>query len=101
MHDPCCNVPELNKQATAEERGIDNIVYLQIHGINCRNCANRVRNALLSTYGVTTVIIEPVGGLAEVRFHPALTSTETLKNAVRSAGGDGVHEYSAQVLRQE
>ena len=101
MTDSCCNVPRLDKQPTPEEQGRQNTLYLQIQGMNCGTCVNRVRNALLTTYGVTSVIVEQAQGLAEVRFHPALTGAPALIDAVRSAGGDDRHEYSARLLSLE
>lgn len=97
----CCNVPRYEKQPALEEQGKQNNLYLRIQGMNCGACANRVRNALLANYGVTSVIIEQAQGLAEVKYHPGLTDADALVGAVRAAGEDGKHEYSAVILSNE
>jgi copper chaperone CopZ len=101
MKDPCCEVPQANKQPEAAEQTQKNIAYLQLSGINCGNCSNRVRNALLATFGVTDVIVDRLAGLAQVNYNAGLVTAEILIQAVRSAGGDGVHNYDARVLTLE
>ncbi len=66
--------------------------------MNCGNCANRVRNSLLATYGVAYVAIDQPQGMGEVHFNPTLTSTAVLIDAVASAGKDGFHNYAARIL---
>lgn len=98
MDDPCVDVPPLVKSPDQAELNQQRTVYLSIEGMNCGNCANRVRNALISTYGVLTVTIDQPQGLSEVRFNPALTDPAFLVDAVAAAGNDGFHHYEARVL---
>lgn len=98
MEDPCREITPLVKQPDQVEQDQNQTVYLQIEGMNCGNCANRVRNSLLSTYGVTSVLIDHYQGLGEVRFNPALATADNLVNAVASAGNDGHHQYAARIL---
>ncbi|MHB1449063.1 MAG: heavy-metal-associated domain-containing protein [Bellilinea sp.] len=101
MEDPCRELAPVEKLPKIEEQVLTERLYLSIAGMNCGNCANRVRNALLSTYGVTSVIVAHVDGLAEVIYNPGLVNPDKLINSVRAAGGDGVHNYDAAVLAQE
>jgi copper chaperone CopZ len=73
-------------------------VFLGIDGMNCGNCANRVRNSLLATYGVSFVTIDQLQGMAEVQYNPTLASGAALLDAVASAGKDGFHHYSARII---
>ena len=49
--------------------------------MGCPNCANRVRNSLISQNGVIEAIVQHTIGMTQV-----------------AAGGDGRHEYAAQFL---
>lgn len=101
MEDSCREIAPLEKQPKTEEQVRQDTVYLSISGMNCGNCANRVRNALLTTYGVTSVIVSHTDGLAEVRYNPSLVPAEALIGSVRAAGGDGVHNYDAAIMLQD
>jgi len=101
MEDSCREIAPLAKQPKTEEQIQQDTLYLAISGMNCGNCANRVRNAVLATYGVTSVVVSHVDGLAEVRYNPSLVSAETLVGSVRAAGGDGVHNYDAAIMLQD
>lgn len=98
MDDPCVEIQQFDKQPTPAETNQQSTAYLEIDGMGCANCANRVRNALLKTYGVTSVAIDQPDGLGEVRFNPALVAPEALVLAVQSSGNDGFHHYAARVL---
>jgi copper chaperone CopZ len=97
MDDPC-NVKAIHKTITDEENRSTQFIYLAISGLNCPNCANRVRNALLNTYGVTDAIIDHLDGLGEVTYNPDLVERSSLAAIVSKAGGDGIHNYSAIIL---
>jgi copper chaperone CopZ len=101
MDDPCREILPLVKQPDLAEQDQQSTVYLGIDGLNCGNCANRVRNSLLTTYGVTAVTIDQPQGLGEVRYNPSLTNVEVLVRSVAAAGGDGHHNYSAVVLSMD
>lgn len=101
MEDLCREIAPLVKLPDPAEQEELSTVYLHIEGMNCGNCLNRVRNALLKAYGVTTVVIDLQQGLGEVCFNPGLASPATLVEAVAAAGADGFHHYSAVVLSEE
>lgn len=98
MNDPCRDILPLNKLPDPSEQAVSESILLRIGGMNCGNCANRVRNALLNTYGVTFVTIDQPQGMGEVQFNPALTSPNALIAAVASAGNDGFHNYEARAI---
>jgi len=101
MDDPCIKIQQFDKQPTPVETNQQSTAYLEIDGMGCSNCANRVRNALLKTYGVTSVAIDQPNGLGEVRFNPALVALGALILAVQTSGDDGFHHYDARVLALE
>ncbi len=101
LDDPCSDILPLVKRPDKIEQDRQTTIYLSIEGINCGNCANRVRNSLMKIYGVTSVIIDPLIGLCEVRFNPTLTSLSALVDTVAATGNDGVHHYAAYVISQK
>lgn len=98
MNDPCHDILPLIKLPDQSEQKQSTSVFLQIDGMNCGNCVNRVRNALLGTYGVTFVAIDQPQGLGEVQYNPTLTSPTALMDAVTAASNDGFHNYSARTI---
>ena len=98
MDDPCRDILPLVKLPDPSEQNHSETIFLRIDGMNCGNCVNRVRNALLGTYGVTSVGIDQPQGLGEVRYNPNLTTSAVLVAAVAAAGNDGFHNYEARVL---
>lgn len=101
MDDPCVEIQPLDKKPVQAETARQSTAYLEIDGMGCGNCANRVRNALLKTYGVTAVAIDQPDGLGEVNFNPTLVTPDALVQAVQSAGNDGFHHHDARVLAVE
>lgn len=101
MDDPCVEIQPLDKQPAQAETARQSTAYLEIDGMGCANCANRVRNAILKTYGVTAVTIDQPDGLGEVNYNPALVSPDALVQAVQSAGSDGFHHYDSRILAVE
>jgi copper chaperone CopZ len=97
MDDPC-EIKAIHKTLVDEEKRISQITYLAISGLNCPNCAIRVRNALLNVYGVTDAIIDHIDGLGEVTYNPNLLERERLFEIVSKAGGDGIHSYKAKII---
>jgi len=97
MNDPCRDILPLIKLPDQSEQKYSTSVILQIDGMNCGNCANRVRNALLGTYGVTFVAIDQPQGMGEVQYNSTLTSTTALIDAVAAASSDGFHNYAARI----
>jgi copper chaperone CopZ len=96
--DENCHVDALHKAPSVEERREHAAAILAVSGMGCPNCANRVRNSLLQVYGVLSVDIALEVGMARVAFNPVLAGPTDLTRAVAAAGGDGRHEYRAQVI---
>ena len=99
LMDGNCHIEPAQKNATVEERQTMDTVVLTVWGMGCPNCAARVRNSLLSLYGVIEAYVDHVFGMAQVVFNPELATVEALLLAVARAGNDGRHEYGAQLLR--
>jgi len=97
--DDNCYVEPAQKIVTDEERQKVEMALLTVWGMGCPNCAARVRNSLLSLYGVIEAYVDHVFGMAQVVFNPELATVEALLLAVARAGNDGRHEYGAQLLR--
>lgn len=93
-----CHVDPIEKTVAAEELENNVIVYLAISGMGCPRCALRVRNSLLTVYGVSDAYVDHVGGMGKVLFASKLTTVETIVDAVAQAGNDGRHEYRALPL---
>jgi copper chaperone CopZ len=93
-----CQVSPIQKISSAEENANTMQAYLAISGLNCPNCANRVRNALISSLGVTDALVDHIDGLAEVTYNPDLIRPTHFMEIVSKAGGDGIHRYSAEVI---
>ena len=93
-----CDIKPFKKTSLFEEYQKTQLVILSISGLNCPNCAVRVKNALLKTYGVTTALIDHETGLGEIAFNPDIVQPDNLVSAIVQAGNGGMHQYSAQVL---
>lgn len=93
-----CHVDAIHKSPSVEERQERATALLAVQGMGCPNCVNRVRNSLLQVYGVTSVDIALEAGQAKVIFNPLLAVPNDLTRAVAAAGGDGRHEYRADVI---
>ena len=97
MDDPC-DIKAFHKTVVDEENRTTQVTYLTISGLNCPNCAIRVSNALLNTFGVVGAIIDHNAGLGEVTYNPDLVDPASLTDIVSKAGGDGIHSYHAKIL---
>lgn len=96
--DKDCHVDPLEKNPTQNELKEEAIAMLYVWGMGCPNCANRVRNSLVSLKGVIEAYVSHVMSAAQVIYNPSLASVDDLITAVVSAGGDGRHEYGAQQI---
>jgi copper chaperone CopZ len=94
-----CHVDVIHKAPSAEEKEEQTTARFQVGGMGCPNCVRRVRNGLLALYGVVSADIDLESGRAEVVFNPRLTGEVQMRKAVAAAGGDGRHEYRAQLIR--
>ena len=59
---------------------------LNVSGMTCDPCRGRVESALNAVSGVYGVYVDLDQGLAEVDFDDGKTSSDTLVDAVKSAG---------------
>ncbi|MCC7210142.1 MAG: heavy-metal-associated domain-containing protein [Anaerolineae bacterium] len=90
-----CHVEPVQKTCTGKEAEQQSVVWLVVYGLRCPNCAARVRNSLLSVYGVVAAYVDHMAGTAKVTFNPELTTAQALVDAVAGAGNDGRHRYTA------
>ena len=95
--DENCHVEPIRKTATSDEQQTVTTALLAVWGMGCPNCAARVRNSLIALTGVVEAYVDHTAGMAQVNFNPNLTSLPALVEAVAQAGGDGRHEYQAQL----
>lgn len=98
MDNLCDPIPLDQKITSANQQAQWKTVYLGVWGLNCANCAARVHNALLGVDGVTFAVVDHRDGMAQVNYDPALVNLSRLLEAVQQAGGDGIHDYRAQVI---
>lgn len=101
MNEYNCHVEPLEKDfdRQAAERAM--VVYLQVGGMGCTNCAMRVQNGLLGLEGVHAAVVELERGLAAAAYDPEVILPSDLIEAVEQAGKDGRHNYWGQVLQIE
>lgn len=95
--DEQCHVEPLQKVATADERSKTSWTLLTVYGMGCPNCANRVRNSLISLNGVIEAYVDHTMGIADVELNPDRVTIPALIEAVARAGGDGRHNYRAEL----
>ena len=96
--DENCHVEPIRKTATSDEQQTVTTALLAVWGMGCPNCAARVRNSLIALTGVVEAYVDHTAGMAQVNFNPNLTNLPALVEAVAQAGGDGRHEYRAQLM---
>jgi copper chaperone CopZ len=73
MEHNCHVEPRERKFATAEYQKTD-VALLAVSGMGCPTCAARVRNGLISLYGVTDVTVNHITGWARIVFNPDLVA---------------------------
>jgi copper chaperone CopZ len=98
--DDICYVEAIEKEPTVEELKEIQTAYLTVRGMRCPNCAQRVRNGLLSLHGVLDATVDHTLGLAEVVYNPHLCAPLALVDAVTRSGGGGRHAYTASLSVQ-
>ena len=92
-----CHVEPIAKQPSLDEVQNVEVASLNVWGMGCQNCANRVRNSLVSLKGVVDARVDHNVGKAQVAYNPTLAAIDDLIAAVSRAGGDGRHEYDAEL----
>ena len=96
--DENCHVDPIQKTATSDEQQTVTTALLAVWGMGCPNCAARVRNSLIALTGVVEAYVDHTAGMAQVNYNPNLTNLPALVEAVARAGGDGRHNYRAQLM---
>lgn len=96
--DEDCHVEPITKRPGLDEIQNVQVAFLNVWGMGCPNCANRVRNSLISLKGVVAARVDHNIGKAQVAYNPNIATSDDLIAAVASAGGDGRHEYGAQLV---
>ncbi len=92
-----CHVEPIRKVVDPQALEGSATALLGIMGMGCPNCANRVRNSLLSLPGVLRAEIDLSHGLARVDFDPGSAGHRDLLDAVAAAGDDR-HTYEALLI---
>lgn len=92
-----CHVEPVDKPMSEEALNRANRTLMEVGGMGCTNCAQRVRNSLLALQEVIAVDVYLEEGMAVVYHEPGL-GVSTLEEAVFRAGNDGHHPYRARVL---
>lgn len=93
-----CQVVSIEKPIDFEALTTARAVFVGVQGMGCSRCAARVRNGLLLLDGVLAVNVFLAEGLASVAYDPARVEPPQLVAAVVAAGGDGRHNYLAQII---
>jgi copper chaperone CopZ len=96
--DETCHVDPITKTPDSDEIKNIQTAFLHVWGMGCPNCANRVRNSLLSLNGVVDARVDHNIGKAQIAYNPDLATSDDLISAISNAGGDGHHEYDAQLV---
>lgn len=93
-----CKIEPLERTPSELEKNSVKFIYLVTSGLNCPNCAMRVKNALITLYGIIDVKIDYFDGMTEVAYNPSLIEPSTIPELISKAGNGGHHNYSAQII---
>jgi len=74
------------------------VAVLRVSGMECGDCAQRVRNSLLGLPGVLAARVDLAEGLVRVNFASERAELQQMLDAVANAGHDGHHEYRAALV---
>jgi copper chaperone CopZ len=92
--DDKCHVISFNKEVVVEGNEPTQAITLQVTGMGCVNCANRVHNSLIDHPGVVKAEVSHVTANAEITYIPTKVSVPQLIRMVAEAG-DYRHTYRA------
>lgn len=93
-----CDVERIDAVEADPQAGTE-VLLLGIHGMGCRNCANRIYNALVLADGVVNADVALASRVARVEYDPECTGPGVLVQAVEEAGRASGHRYSADPIR--
>lgn len=97
--DDKCHVILFDKEVVLEETDQVQAITLQITGMGCIHCANRVHNSLVDHLGVVKAAVSHMTGAAEVIYISAKVDVPRLINIVAEAG-DIRHTYKATLFQE-
>lgn len=92
MSENCHVEPQYRTVSPAEYKQTEEAL-LTVAGMGCSNCAARVRNSLISLYGVTDATVDQAMNQARVTFNAGLVDQAALVDAVARAGNGNGHSY--------
>lgn len=90
-----CHVTALPHSANSQDLRGSSTVRLGLSGLGCRNCANRVRNALIATPGVVDAEVTLSAAQADVWYRPEMIGPVGLTRVVFRSGAGTHHRYRA------
>jgi copper chaperone CopZ len=96
---PNCHVIPISKEVRAGDLEPYSMVRLALSGLGCINCANRVRNALLSCPSVVDAEVDLGAAQADVWYLPEHIGPLGLTKVVSLAGKGTHHQYRAVPAR--
>lgn len=95
--DDKCHVILFNKEVVLEEADQVQAITLDVTGMGCIHCANRVHNSLIDHPGIIKAEVSHVTGKAEVTYLLAKVDVPHLIGMVAEAG-DNRHSYKAALF---
>lgn len=93
-----CHVEAIDKPVNSAALLNSAVAVLQVRGMGCGNCAQRVRNSLLLLPGVLAARVDLEDGLVRVNFSSEETELQQMLDAVADAGNGSHHEYRASLV---
>lgn len=94
-------VEPIRKTVFMDQRRSADRLWLSIEGMDCSDCAIRVRNRLISLEGVYAADVYRNMELAEVFYDRHRVSPHTIQQAVHSAGTRDERRYHVVVIATE
>jgi len=59
---------------------------IEVHGMHCGGCEQRLRTALVALPGVAEATPEHIGDLVDVTFDPDIVGLQRIRETIREAG---------------
>ena len=59
---------------------------IEVHGMHCGGCEQRLRIALVALPGVAEAVPEHIADLVDVTFDPDIVGIQRIRDAIREAG---------------
>ncbi len=95
--DDKCYVILFNKEVVLEEADQVQAITLDVTGMGCIHCANRVHNSLIDHPGIVRAEVSHMTGKAEVIYIPTKVDVSHLIGMVADAS-DNRHSYKAALF---